>query len=402
MSQQVEPVEPAEDGGGLQPGVYFLELTSPGKERFYAQNKHFLNVSSAVLTVKQTTDRLTVWAVDVDSGAPIAGERIQVYGKDAALLGGGITDERGIVQIDIPYTPDLYTALVALLDTDDHFGIGYSNWSNGTEPWQFGYNFAYFPRAYQTYFYTDRPVYRTGQPVYFRGIVRSKDDVVYMPPPFENVPVTIRDARGEIVYQEDLPLSDFGSFNGIFDIAPDASLGSYSISVKLPSANEYVREGGGIGFLVAEYRLPEYQVTLATERPQIARGETATFNLEGRYFFGGAVSNAAAEYTVFSAPFDFNYTGDGVYDFTDYSIYERPRDYFGIEGVVTQGQLQTDAKGAAQFDLVGELGEQPRSSAGALKRAIRDEGGQTIFGSSSLIVHQGRSTSARARKIMSA
>ena len=128
------------------------------------------------------------------------------------------------------------------------------DWSNGTEPWQFGYDFSWSPRAYQTYLYTDRPVYRSGQPVYFRGIVRSKDDVVYMPAPQETAPVTIRDAQGEIVYQRDLAVSEFGTFNDSFEIAQDASLGVYILSLSLPTEDEFVQEGGGITFLVAEYR----------------------------------------------------------------------------------------------------------------------------------------------------
>ncbi len=385
-----ELLELADDGKDrLDPGLYFLELESPGLERHYERTRHFLNVATAVLTVKQTTDRLTVWAVDVASGAALSGENIRIYGKDARLLGSGLTDERGIAQVDIPYTRDLYSGFVAVLASAEQFGVGYSNWSNGTEPWQFGYEFSFFPRAFQSYLYTDRPVYRTGQPVYFRGLLRSKDDVVYMPPPLETVPVTIRDARGEIVYQRDLPLSDFGSFNDSFDIAPAASLGAYQISVELPTEDEYYVESDGVGFLVAEYRLPEYQVTLSTEQPQIAQGASSRFTLAGKYFFGGPVSEAEAEYTIFSAPYVFDYAGAGLYDFGDYDSYAPPHEYAGVDSVVSEGHLRTDAAGQAQFELLGDLGDAPRSQRWRVEAAIRDEAGQTIYGSSSLIVHQG-------------
>ena len=164
--------------------------------------------------------------------------------------------------------------LVAVLDGAQHFGIGFTDWSSGTEPWLFGYEFSWASRAFQTYLYTDRPVYRSGQPVYFRGVVRSKDDVVYMPAPLDTVPVVIRDARGEIVYERELALSEFGSFSGQFDIAPDASLGAYSLTVDLPAEDIYRPEGGSIGFLVAEYRLPEYQVTLSPDQPEVVQGDT--------------------------------------------------------------------------------------------------------------------------------
>ncbi len=379
----------AADAGGLEPGVYFLEATAPGLENNYVQNRHFLNVSTAVLTVKQTTDRLTVWAVDVDSGAPIVSEDISIYGPGAVLLGSGTSDERGIVQVDIPYTRDLYTPFVAVLDSTAHFGIGYTDWSNGTEPWNFGYNFSWSPRAYQAYLYTDRPVYRTGQPLYFRGIVRRKDDVVYMPAPVETVSVTIRDARGEIVYERDLALNDFGSFSGSFNIAAEASLGAYSLSLALPSEEEYLREGSSISFLVAEYRLPEYRVALLTEQPEIVQGDTATFTLEGNYFFGGPVSDAEASYTVFSSPYHFNYKGEGHFDFADYDNNETGRDPFGLDRVISEGGLTTDDNGKARFDLIGDLQGEKRSQQWRVEASIRDEAGQAIYGNANLIVHQG-------------
>ena len=215
------------------PGVYFLEMSSPELE---VRRRHFLNVSTAVLTVKHTTDRLTIWALDVESGAPIVGEPISVYGQDGAYLREVVTDERGIALADIQYTPEIFTGLIAVLDSAGHFGIGNSDWSEGMAPWDFDTGYSQQPSAFATYLYTDRPVYRTGQPVYFRGIVRSKDDVVYMPAPFETVQATLRDNRGQVVEKSVLPVSDFGSFHGQFDIAPRASLGRYSIGIDFPTA----------------------------------------------------------------------------------------------------------------------------------------------------------------------
>lgn len=385
-----EPLE-LRDGQGrdLEKGVYFLEATAPGFERYYWLNRHFLNVASAVLTVKQATDRLIVWAVDVGSGAPIAGERIEIYGPGGSFRGSGITDARGILQIDIPVARDLFAPYVAILDGSDYFGIGFTDWSNGAEPWQFGYGFSWSPRAYHAYLYTDRPVYRTGQPVYFRGIVRSKDDVVYMPAPQERVPVAIRDARGEIVYQRELALSEFGSFNGQFDIAPDASLGAYSLTVDLPSEYDYGQEGGSISFLVAEYRTPVYQVTLSAEQPEIVQGDSTAIEVAGKYFFGGPVSTADGDYVVYSTPYVFEYRGEGHYDFADHDIYRAEHERHRVDRIISEGSLTTDAEGMARLELVGGLQGESQSQRWRVEASIRDEAGAAIYGSSSLVVHQG-------------
>ncbi len=376
-------------GRDLEPGVYFLEATAPNFERYYWQNRHFLNVATAVLTVKQAIDRLTIWAVDAESGAPISGENIAVYGAGGSLRGSGVTDGRGIAQIDIPPTRDLFAPLVAVLEASNHFGIGFTDWSNGTEAWNFGYGFTWAPPAYHTYLYTDRPVYRTGQPVYFRGIVRGKDDVVYMPAPLDSVPIAIRDARGEIVYARDLALSEFGSFSGQFDIAPEASLGAYSLSVELPTAYEFRREGGSISFLVAEYRLPEYRVTLSTDRPEIVQGAPVALTVEGKYFFGGPVSNAAGDYAVYSMPYAFEYRGDGRYDFADVDIYQDKHERYGVDRVISEGRLKTDAEGKTRLDWVGDINGESQSKLWRVEASIRDESGSAIYGRAGVVVHQG-------------
>ena len=375
--------------GQLTPGLYFLEVVSPGLEQPYWQTRHFLNVATAVLTVKQSINRITVWATDVQSGQPIIGETISLYDASHEVLASGATDDDGIVQLDIPLTRDLHTRFAAVLDSAQHFGLGYSDWTNGLEPYQFDYYLAYHPPAFQSYLYTDRPVYRPGQPVYFRGIVRSKDDVAYGLPDLETAAVSISGARGEIVYEQDLPLNGFGSFSGAFDLAPQAAPGAYTLSVDLPSAVEYFREGGDASFLVAEYRLPEYQVEIQPTAPQIVQGSTAAFELEGRYFFGGQVADAAVEYTVVAQPYIFDYQGEGSYDFADDSGDDGGYDDDPYGDVAGQGAARTDADGKALIEVPGDLHGKGQSQVFRLEAGLRGESGQTIFSSASTVIHQG-------------
>ena len=390
-AQQTEVTLSDENNGQLAPGIYYLSIDSPEIADYnYSQTDHFLNVSTAVLTVKQTIDTITVWATDVDSGKPIIGEAVEVYDEEANRLASGVTDEQGIVTLSIPRTPDLYTDFVAVLNTNTHFGVGYSSWTNGLEPYNFGQSYSYYPNAYETYLYTDRPVYRTDQPVYFRGIVRSKDDVTYTRPSLDTVPVTVTDDRGEIVYEKDLTLTAFGTFSDSFKIAPDGSLGSYRVSVELPSDQEYRYEGGSVGFLVAEYRLPEYQVEMRSSEPEIVQGDSVSVELEGSYFFGGKVSNAAVDYTVLSEPYYFQYEGEGYYDFVDYNYDDGGYDYYGSYGsFVTEGQTVTDATGIASIDVVGDLKDSKQSQTFRIEAGLQDEASQKIYASTSFVVHKG-------------
>ncbi len=374
---------------GLAPGIYYAELSAPGLDTRWASARKFLKVSTAALTMKQSADSLLIWAVDVGTGLPLAGETVRVFGEGSALVATGITDAMGLANIVLPSSLRSFASLAVALDTDEQFGFGMSTWSEGMLPWDFGLDTGRFQGKYPIYVYTDRPVYRGGQTVYFRGLARVKDDLRYTPTRMDSVSVSFRDSQYDIAGELELPLSETGSFHGEFDLPAEASPGAWTLLVKLPTDSEY-EEDGFIDFQVAEYRLPEFQVLLTTDQPQIAQGGAADFEIAGRYFFGGAVSDAQAEYSVVSAAYRFTYQGDGDYDFGVREPFQYGWSPFDLdEGLLYEGELRTDAAGVARFELHGDLGDARGSRRFMIDAAISDESGQAIFDQGSLVVHQG-------------
>ena len=175
-------------GENLKPGVYFLQFSAPDFEHGYGSDqlnfrtKYFLNVSTAALTLKRSGGNLLVWAVDVNSGGALAGERIDIYGENAALLATGVTDEHGVLKLDSVAAGG---EVLAVLNSDLHFALGYTGWKTAGRP--HGQRFIWSPHNSRAHIFTDRQVYLPGQKVYFRGIVRAKDDMRYTLPDFETV-----------------------------------------------------------------------------------------------------------------------------------------------------------------------------------------------------------------------
>jgi len=383
----------ADDEGRLAPGVYWLSVQAPEMAaRSWEPQRHVLVVSTAVLTMKSAIDSVTVWATDVQSGEPIANAPIVVYDTDYNVIAEGMTDADGLLSMAVPREVDLYMPRVAVLQTADAFGMAYTDWTNGLDPWMFGQSADFFPRRYRLYAYTDRPVYRPGQPVYFRGVLRDKDDVTYTLPDRQTVPVEIRDGSGEIVYQRDLPLTPFGTFSGQLDLAPDASLGNYYLSVELPSNLEYQSEGGGVSFAVAEYRLPEFSVELSPAQPEVVQGDTVAVAIDSRYFFGGAVSNATVSYNVIANPYFFSPDLDGPsrYDFIDFNADAGPGEFYGTSsGQIASGEATTDADGQFVIEVPAELEDASQSQTFTIEAVVTDESNQSVAGRTEVIVHQG-------------
>lgn len=381
----------ANPDGTLDPGIYFLSINAPElAAREYEPIRHFMVVSTANLTMKVAIDSATVWATDVQTGDSITNVPITIYDEFYNVLGSGVTNAEGIAQIELPRALDLYERRVAVLETAEHFGIGFSEWNSGVAPWMFGQNYDFFPDEYRVYMYTDRPVYRPGQPVYFRGIIRNKNDVTYTSPQLQTVPVRIRDDRGETIYEQNLPLTEFGTFTAEFNLDEDASPGYYNVSVEFPSAIEGRTAGGNVGFRVAEYRLPEIQVEATAQTDAVVQGDTVQVMVESTYFFGGAVSDATVEYNVIRNPYFFAYQGRGSYSFVDFDYDDGPGQYYSFYGeTVASGTAKTDENGMFLIEVPAELGDFPQSQGFTIEASITDESGQYVSGRTQVTVHQG-------------
>ncbi len=144
----------------------------------------------------------------------------------------------------------------------------------------------------RVYLHTDRSVYRPSQRVHYRGILRemSRNGVPGLPST-DSVDVTVTDSRGSTVWNERLPLSDLGTFQGEFLLGEEPPLGSYTMTTSYDM-------GPGATFQVEEYKKPEYEVTVRPDRKEYSRGDTLKAVISASYYFGAPVAGGNLRYTV--------------------------------------------------------------------------------------------------------
>ncbi len=395
IAAQSTAVDVTTNGGkALKPGIYLLKASSPETAALgFQETGHFMVVATANLTMKFSIDKVLVWATDAQTGQPIANGSITIYDKDFQALKSGTTDQDGLVTLDMPRVSDLYQSVFAVLQGGDQFGLGFSNWSDGIEPYQFGQNYDFYPEQYRTYLYTDRPLYRPDQPVYFRGVVRQRNDVTYTPAGMTEIPVTIVDPNGEKVLDTTVPVTPYGTFSGQFDISSDAPLGYYQIQATIPNDNsdQQYLSAGSVTFGVAEYRLPEFQVNVTPSTDAVVQGDSVKVTIDSKYFFGGAVSNAKVDYTVVANPYFFQYDGNGYYDFEDFNYDEGASEIYGGGGEqVASGSGVTNAQGQLVIDLPASLKDATQSQEFTIEATITDESQQVVAGRTKVIVHKGQ------------
>ncbi|HUK88917.1 MAG TPA: MG2 domain-containing protein, partial [Blastocatellia bacterium] len=298
--------------GQRDPGVYLVEAVN-NDLRAYT----IAVVTDLTMVTKTSPDGgILVYAVDRKSGAPRQGVQVEAV-KGAKRLASGATDGSGIfrtrVQVEKPkpqpeeppenYDPEQHQSQVGRNDylimasNHDHFAISdlqpyYFGGGGGGEEDEEGGS----PSDFAGYCYTDRPVYRPGQKVYFKAIMRRLGEAGYESIGSHDVHVTIEDPNGEKVLDKRLPVSAKGTVSGDLDIVNGAPLGGYRINVMTPEGQTAVASGN---FEVEEYKKPEYKVTVTTPKQFVPVGQKTTFSIEGRYFFGSPVTNAEVKYYIY-------------------------------------------------------------------------------------------------------
>ena len=70
------------------------------------------------------------------------------------------------------------------------------------------------------YIYSDRPIYRPGQTVHFKGILRVHAETGYDVPAGKTVKVEIQDPDAKPVYQRSVTISTNGTFRDELKLAP--------------------------------------------------------------------------------------------------------------------------------------------------------------------------------------
>ncbi|MEI2692860.1 MAG: alpha-2-macroglobulin family protein [Anaerolineae bacterium] len=246
----------------------------------------------------------------------------------------------------------------------------------------------------QGYFYTERPIYRPGQTIYWKGILRVDEDAILrVPAPGTKVNVLIRNDRGEEIYNQQHETNAFGTIDGALPLAEEASLGFYNLEAQLVGwpQDAYYQPYFGLGFQVAEYRKPEFTIDLTTAKPEVLHGDVITATVSGQFFFGGPVSNAQVQWTVFSEDAYFNYTGDTAgrwYSFNDYTGWD-PTTQGRYGGVVASGEGKTGADGTFTFQIPADIGDKTVSQRFNIDVRVIDLNNQETAKNASVIVHKG-------------
>ncbi len=339
---------------GIGTGAYLLVARSGGLER-----RAIFFVTNLGLLVKRSTTHALVSAAALENGQPVPGAAIyvvpaagepvpgSVLGRMAPgrmvprgilpgkLAAGGSewsealrrasgqkgpnTDARGLLELPIQGAP-LQARIVAV--SASH-----------------GVSVAESPLApvatqgqERLYLYTERPIYRPGQTVYWKLFARRALENGYTTLDTAKASAALIGPDGASQGIRSATLSPSGSADGSFALPSEAALGDWRIAATVGKSVT------GATFAVQEYRKPEYRVVVTPDREVYVNGDEVRFVVGANYFFGAPVFGAAVRYNLFESKLEERGSDR---DWADEEERARP----GYGRVLKTGESRTDVDG---------------------------------------------------------
>ena len=284
---------------GLPVGIYLL----------HASYRSDFNIDSAVVLqsvvfasrlaavqIRQPEDAGTLRIVDAESGRALPNVEAQVFIRDYDRNYNDYrelplrevlrrrSNEKGEVELGT-LAGKQSCSLVLVKDSDT---LSFSSQSlEGVLNWRES------PARVVTSLFTDRSIYRPGQPIYFKGIsyVNSENEQERRVAADRSELVYFTDANGREVAKLQVKTNEFGSFSGSF-VAPGALTGRHTI-----------RAGNGsVSFNIEEYKRPRFEVKVLPNDSTWRLNENVKLRGRVQGLAGFDIADARVSYTVQRMP----------------------------------------------------------------------------------------------------
>ena len=315
----------------LENGRYLLVATPKDKSKV-SFSYSTIQATNLALVENQTDKSHTFQVIDRSNGKPINAAKLELtyrvnYSKNY-INKTFTTDKNG--QVTISKSLESWTEIKAKIAVNNeiaYFGDYYidRNYSRIIDN----------KTSYSCFLFTDRSIYRPGQPLYFKGIAISKskeNQSVLVNTP---VNVTLFDVNNQEVSSQALKTNEYGSFTGEFILPNNGLTGGFTLVVSSNSVNL----NGSSYFSVEEYKRPKFEATFEPITETYKVNDTIAVKGKAIAYAGSTISDAKVSYRV-----------KRVVYFPKWYYWYRP--YFNsTPQEISHGETVTDASGNFKIDF---------------------------------------------------
>ena len=284
------------------------------------------------LTVKDSGASTLIFATRLDNAQPEPDVDVSIVDLDNKTLWKGKTNKDGVAlapALALRVAPTFtekeadrlkYSDFRFIVIGQKNGDVAYvaSDWNEGISGWEFGMN--YDPRSHGEVLrgsvFTDRGVYRPGEAVHFKAILRSESATgVALLKTGTSVNVTVTDNRGRKVDARTVAMNKWSGADWTWTVPSDGSVGDYEVTAAIsdtraqrqPAADAEVGDGEdnddwqrrvSHSFLVAAYRRPDFRVETTLSATNPIAGERLSASVRGQYLFGNPMAKRQVRWTI--------------------------------------------------------------------------------------------------------
>jgi len=399
-------------GKGAKTGVYVIETTAASERTNLPTERSLASVTDLGLLAKVGNASSLVWVVSLASGQPVPNAAVKVRDLKGKIRFEGTTNADGVVQgpgaaalTDLkqtavteeqgePYEGEMedYRArrVIVTAQTEGDFAVLDTNWNNGIQIW----NFAVAQDSsggkvrVRGFLHSDRGLYRPGDTVHLKGLVRLLESSGKMAVPTKKrrIHLVVTDPRNKAVVDENLAISDFGGFHKDVKVTDEAALGDFQVRAEI--------EGQSFAdhFSVEEYRPRTFEVKLGTAKRDLLLGQPLRFDVKANFLYGSPLRGGKLTYQVRRRQHLAEFTGFGDYVFQDYASQYDVGHYWAryeersFSELVSDGEVALDRNGATRV-TVRDKDKLKVPQDYVLEATVTDETGESVSAGRMVVGH---------------
>ncbi len=196
----------------------------------------------------------------------------------------------------------------------EHFSwvLDFSNDGLANEDFQYVWGVSSYDKNY-AYIYTERPIYKPGDTVYVKGIVRKFDFDGYKKVWTGSGKLEVLDKDFNTIYTSQVSIDTNSNFSTSFILPQEVPLGEFSFRFTFLQ-NEFMNNAH---FSVEEYTKPDFKIEAETKQKDIVAGNTFTAMLSPKYYFWGSITSTKGKYSLFTQNYFFD-----AKDYSNYQFWE--------------------------------------------------------------------------------
>ncbi len=265
-------------------GMYLVVASVEGA----SPSATWITSTDIALITKRAGQGVLCFVSHVRTGEPMAGVPITLYWQGKPLGSPVVTDAQGLARARVSSLKGSGNLLYYARHQEapafvSEYAYEAQSWGERV-PWR-------------AFLQTDRPIYRPGDVLHYKGVIRELQGYDFQLPTGVEVEVEIRDPEEELIERTKLPLSPRGTFIGKVTLNREALTGIYSLTCRYKGSTQ------SLFIPVSAYRKPEFSVKVLFDRSYVIRGDRAEVKVEARYYFGAPVPKADVFLMIYRSPY---------------------------------------------------------------------------------------------------